>query len=212
MSAKDYVTRPQLSTPANDQHCKKLWIHGQIFLHQTTNISKCVLSSKISSLMPWFSKNLGVFWPQRYGMAKCLHIPTSWSDVWKSVEAICLFFAPVFSQISCCSTMTNSGYKRDCIRNRSKREDKDTPFDIVILGYCDIGIISQVWAALHAVGNRIMWWEGQSTFCDGKVGGCISMALALQSLVDFYSNVIYKGKRGNCHVQLFNSWVSWLAV
>ena len=89
-------------------------------------------------------KEFGFFLPQRYGMAKCLHIPTSWSDVWKSVEAICLFFAPVFSQISCCSTMTNSGYKRDCIRNRSKREDKDTPFDIVILGYYDIGIISQV--------------------------------------------------------------------
>ena len=47
--------------------------------------------------------------------------------------------------------------------------------------------------------------KGQSTFCDGKVGGSTSMALALQSLVDFYSNVIYKGKRGNCHVQLFNS-------
>ena len=164
MSAKDFVTRPQLSTPTNDQHCKKLWRHGQIFLHQTTNISKCVLSSKISSLMPWFSKNLEVFWPQRYGMAKCLHIPTSWSDVWKSHRAICLFFAPLFSQISCCSTMTNSGYKRDCIWNRSRREDKDTP--------SDIGIISQVWTVLHAVGNRITWWEGESIFCDGRVGGC----------------------------------------
>ena len=113
-------------------------------------------------------KEFGFFLPQRYGMAKCLHIPTSWSDVWKSVEAICLFFAPVFSQISCCSTMTNSGYKRDCIRNRSRREEKDTPCDIVILGYCDIGIISQVWAALHNVGNRIMWWEGQSAFLMGR--------------------------------------------
>ena len=67
MPAKDFVTRPQLSTPANDQHCKKLWIHGQIFLHQTTNISKCVLSSKISSLMPWFSKNLGFFYLRDMG-------------------------------------------------------------------------------------------------------------------------------------------------
>ena len=98
------------------------------------------------------------------------------------------------------------------LSNRSKREDRDTPCDIVILGYCDMGIISQVWAALHAVGNRIIWLEGQSTFCDGKVGGSTSITLVLQSLVDFYSNVIYKGKRGNCHVQLFNSWVSWLAV
>ena len=73
------------------------------------------------------------------------------------------------SQISSnCLTMTNSGYKRDCIRNRSKREDKDTPCDIGILGYCDIGIIPQVWAALHAVGNRIMWWEGQSAFLMGR--------------------------------------------
>ena len=120
-------------------------------------------------------KEFGFFLPQRYGMAKCLHIPTSWSDVWKSVEAICLFFAPVFSQISCCSTMTNSGYKRDCIRNRSRREEKDT--------LCDIGIISQVWSDFHTIGNMIMWWEGlgQSTFRDGKVGGSTSLALALQS-------------------------------
>ena len=63
-----------------------------------------------------------------------------------------------------------------------KEKTKTRP---VILGYWDIGIISQVWAALHAVGNRIMWWEGQSTFCDGKVGGSTSMALAVQGLVDF---------------------------
>ena len=209
MPAKDFVTRPQLSTPANDQHCKKLWIHGQIFLHQTTNISKCVLSSKISSLMPWFSKNLGFFYLRDMGWPNvCISLLPGVTCGKVSKRSVCsshqcfLKFPAALRWQTLATSVT--AFETD-----RKEKTKTRP---VILWYCDIGIISQVWAALHAVGNRIMWWEGQSTFCDGKVGGCTSMALALQSLVDFYSNVIYKGKRGNCHVQLFNSWVSWLAV